>query len=311
MRDLLENYPQSGYVIKEMAGGELTVTCPLHGDFRVSETNFKYLRGCSACRGVHPRFRPVGCNRPNTGHVVYIRETLCGGLVASPLDGVFVYAVGYKDRRVADVVLRVANDMIESEDTSMLKLFLDRSAEFTPIPGKYIKKSLFEFLGVPPVRWKRGRSVDVQAVAEARYPEGGYIVDQSDFKGADSDIKVICPDHGPFYVKWRVFTRLKGCPQCNGHHHRAHPVGPSRRNVVFLLKLCEGYYSIGGDRDNLCRAVTAVIFNNAHEARLVREQIAALCSAPGVLNQVEFEAANLLLETLAPKPIQPEEGLIK
>lgn len=311
MSDLLENYPQSGYVIKEMVGGELTVTCPLHGDFRVSETNFKYLRGCSACRGVHPRFRPVGCNRPNTGHVVYIREVPGGAITASHLKGAFAYAVGYKDKRVAEIVLSVANDMIEKGDTSMLKLFLDKAVEFTPTPGKYVKKSLFEFLGMGPVRGKKGRSVDVQAVAEARYPEGGYIVDQSDFKGADSDIKVICPDHGPFYVKWRVFTRLKGCPKCNGHHHRAHPVGPSRRNVVFLLKLCEGYYSIGGDRDNLSHAVTAVIFNSAHEARLVREQIAALCSAPGVLNQVEFDAANLLLEALAPKPIQPEERLIK
>lgn len=86
----MEQYPDSGYTVRRGDRGMLLVTCPMHGDFEISETNFLYLRGCSMCRGVHHRAYPIRSHRKWEGNPVFIKG--------------HAFGVGYSDQRVARMV---------------------------------------------------------------------------------------------------------------------------------------------------------------------------------------------------------------
>lgn len=107
MEKYLDQYPNSGYTITTGVDGSLLVTCPMHGDFSVSETNFRYLRGCMMCRGVHPRAYPLQSTRKWCANPVFIN----GDETVSKEPKSPIYGVGYSDKRVADIVFKLVNQL--------------------------------------------------------------------------------------------------------------------------------------------------------------------------------------------------------
>lgn len=143
MSKYIEQYPESGYVIKQNVENILTVCCPMHGDFTISTTNFYYQRGCEKCRGVHPRAYPLSSNRDWKGHPVYINDLHNGHHEVSMTKGDFIYAVGYSDRRIAWMVRNLAYPFTWSGDFELVRHIFDHASGFKIALGEKRHKTIY------------------------------------------------------------------------------------------------------------------------------------------------------------------------
>lgn len=138
MINYLEKYPNSDYRIEAFHGPKMAVVCPVHGLFMVTKTNFFYHRGCMKCRGVHPRAYPIGARSQWPGHPVFVNEISPELVEASLTRGTNVaYGVSYSDKRVAEVVAKLANRLLYSRDFEIGRDFMDLAHDVKiPLGGK-------------------------------------------------------------------------------------------------------------------------------------------------------------------------------
>lgn len=294
MSNYLEKYPNSGYEVAELPSGMLRVACPDHGDFEISPTNFAYHRGCSLCKGIHPRAYPIGASSNWPGHPVYVNPNPDGTVEISDQSVNHVYAISYSDKRVAAAVINIATDLIELGQFVEARKFMNDAASFKPKIGEGVKGALLR--AVLPDHALNLRSL--QAKIDDKYPASGYTFDPSEYKGSKENITITCPEHGAFVTTWDNFMHNRGCPECKGKHHRAYPRGSdrtARSRVVFVYRDDNGTIKLGDMTADINKSILAVRLKDAKTADVLHHCLKIIASDQGTFTESDFIVVKKLM----------------
>ena len=164
---------------------KITVICPKHGDFEILAGNFLKGRGCKKCANEEQGDR----RRGNTEEFIIKLKEIYGDFYDYSL-------VSYVDGKTP------------------VKLICPKHGEFSAKPRNLLQGHACKECGKETGIEKTRHSTE-QFVEKAKKVHGDkYDYSQSIYLGANKDITITCPEHGPFTQRASAHLLGQGCPKC-------------------------------------------------------------------------------------------------
>lgn len=190
-KQIHNNTYQYGKTIYKSAKKNVTITCPIHGDFEQAPDNHLHGQGCPICRYIKSS---KAARKPQSKFIEEAKQVHGDRYDYSKVD--------YRNNRTKVCIICHKKDKNGNEH-----------GEFWQTPYKHILRKQ----GCPRCSGNAKRTTE-QFVADAKKIHGGENLDYSKVKyhGIHEKVCIICPKHGEFWQAPNDHLRGQSCPVC--HH---------------------------------------------------------------------------------------------